>query len=180
MRSPWAWVRRAPLPQVFLYFMLAWAVLTFALAHRLSLVRAVAALIGGIFFATFMTAYTARQRSRDAAATGAAGTSDNSVDFDDAIKRGQIPADSGQWAAFAGLVERRQRQVQLMRWFGPVVFGLFTLLGVALTVAGPVWPNAVYIAVFLFFLIYTTRANQRLATRLTRVRQVLRERQTSG
>lgn len=95
--------------------------------QRLSWASVVAAVIGGVLFGVIMALIVARQRRRS-------GGSSMAQIVKNAVKQGQLPqgASAGEWKP---LLERRRWQAKLLRWVGPLEFGLFLLLAVYLIVA---------------------------------------------
>lgn len=111
--------------------------------QRLSWASVVAAVIGGVLFGAVMALLVARQR-RKSGGTSMAQTVTN------AVKKGEIPqgASAGEWKP---LLERRRRQARLLRWLGPLEFGLFSLLALYLIVSDST-RVVFWVAALVFFL----------------------------
>ncbi|MGH1550417.1 hypothetical protein ACRAWB_15075 [Leifsonia poae] len=94
--------------------------------QRLSWASAVAAAIGGVLFGAVMALLVARQRRKS-------GGTSMAQSVTNAVKRGELPhgASADEWMP---LLERRRRQAKLLRWLGPLEFGLFAALAVYLIV----------------------------------------------
>ncbi|MEV8213265.1 hypothetical protein [Leifsonia sp. NPDC077715] len=94
--------------------------------QRLGWTSVIAAVVGGLLFGAVMALFVARQR-RQSDGTSMAQTVTN------AVKKGELPhgASADEWMP---LLERRRRQARLLRWLGPLEFGLFSLLAVYLIV----------------------------------------------
>ena len=151
--------RTAPLWQVFVYSAVGFGVwMTIFGAHH----SAIGGMISGLLFGAAMTAYVAKVRRRDTESTGTPLASVGSLD--EMIRSGTPPVDPEQRQAMRALIARRRRQVAVGRWLSPIVFGMFTLLGLALAIAGPAWPNVLFPVVFAGFMVWSaiaTRRNQR-------------------
>lgn len=95
------------------------------LTLRDALIRlATAAVFGGV-----MTAVSARQRRRS-------GGIENITKINRSLKTGIVPEDA-EPAIWIPVLQRRLRQNRQARWMNPLVFGLFTLLGVYLLTQEP-------------------------------------------
>lgn len=92
-----------------------------------------------------------------------------------AYQTGDIPpdADLSTWSADA---ERQERLLRRNRWFGPLVFGLFTLLGIWLALTdSPFWWAMV--ALFVGFGVVGVATTPRSLRKVARVQEELRRRE---
>lgn len=119
---------------------------------------AAVAVIGAVVFGALFALFTARRRR-------AAGGVSKAQAVTDAIKAGRAPADASaeEWRP---LLERRRRQARLVRWLGPLVFGIFSALAVYLIVTDRtrLVLDVVFLVVFLGIAIwYPIGASRQLA-----------------
>jgi hypothetical protein len=84
---------------------------------------------GSVLFGGVMTALTAWQRRRN-------GGLHTLVRMNKAIKSGTVPEDA-EPSLWVPALQRRRRQNEQVRWFSPIVFGLFTILGIWLITQEP-------------------------------------------
>lgn len=115
------WMNRQPVFVVGIVSGILFGVLTYIGNAVMGLQRtgwrsAGVAVIGAVVFGVLFALVIARQRR-------AAGGTSMAQAVNDAIKTGRAPADASaqEWGP---LLERRRRQARLVRWLGPVVFGL--------------------------------------------------------
>jgi len=170
MRGIRDWAATAPLWQLWAYFFFAWTLIQIMLTLDAA---PIGACVGGILFATFMTAMTARRRKRDVRVTGGGGSTAVVRQLDQAIETGQVPLDPAARAALRGLVERRLRQARFSLWVGPLVFGSFTLLGLALLVTTHSVSSGIETAVFAFFLVWGPIVARRQRAKAELVKRLL-------
>jgi hypothetical protein len=125
------WMNRQPVFVVGIVSGILFGVLTYIGNAVMGLQRtgwrsAGVAVIGALVFGVLFALVIARQRR-------AAGGTSMAQAVNDAIKTGQAPADASarEWGP---LLERRRRQARMLRWLGPLVFGLFSVLAVYLLI----------------------------------------------
>jgi len=164
------WIAQAALWQVWAYFFFAWTLLHFIISAGRSPAGAVG---GGVFFASVMTAFTARRRRGDAEATGRETSLAEISDFDRAIESGRVPPDPSDRAALRGLTERRLRQARSYLWYGTVMWTAFLALSVWLMFETLSADTAWETAVFAFFLVWGTVFMRRQRARSEAVRRLL-------
>jgi hypothetical protein len=179
MRRIREWAAVAPLWQLWAYFFFAWTLMQMVLTLDQAPIGSV---VGGFLFASLMTATTARRRRRDARAAGRAGSPVVVRHLDRAIETGHVPLEQGDRDALRGLVDRRLRQAHFAMWFGPLVFGAFTVLGVALLVTTRSVSSGVETVVFVFFLVWGPIVTRRQRSKAEAVKRLLdrEEPATSG
>jgi len=103
-----------------------------------------------------------------------AGGADELSRMQRAFKAGTVPpaVDPAVWIP---MFEKWRRQYRRNRWFGPVVFGLFTALGVWLAVTErPVW--WLYVALFLGLVVWSVLATPRALRKIDAMLEDLRRR----
>ncbi|MEN2742048.1 hypothetical protein ABCS02_30060 [Microbacterium sp. X-17] len=130
---------------------------------------AAVAVIGAVVFGVLFALFAARQRR-------AAGGVSKAQAVTDAIKAGRAPADAPaeEWRP---LLERRRRQARLVRWLGPLVFGVFSALAVYLIVTDPtrLVLDVVFLVVFLGIAIWYPIGARRQLAGIDRVERNLGE-----
>ena len=164
------WAATAPLWQLWAYFFFAWTLMQMVLTLDQA---PIGSIVGGIAFASVMTVVTSRRRKRDASAAGGTASLSAVRQMDRAIETGQVPADPSERAALRGLVERRLTQSRFTLWFGSVVFGLFTLLGLTLLITTHSVSSVIETVVFVFFLVWGPVAARRQRAKAEAVRRML-------
>ncbi len=127
-------LQSASLGVLFGYFALTWFVLTYAFAvllgsARVSLTETIGRAVGALVFGGVMTLVAARQRRRS-------GGVENLVAINAAVRTGTVPEDAEPSIWVPALDERRRQNVR-STWLSPVIFGVFTVLGVVLALSEP-------------------------------------------
>lgn len=123
----------------------------------------VTALFEAIFFSLFMGLFFAHARRASGGATAA-------NELARAVKGGQIPA-GADTQAMSKALSWRTRQASTTRWLGPVVFGLFALLGVWLALSAPWW--WLLVAFFLALAVFTSLSSARDLRRIETIQSQL-------
>ncbi|MEY9953928.1 hypothetical protein [Leifsonia sp. EB34] len=125
------WLNRQPVFVVGIVSGILFGVLTYlgnsaAGIQRTGWGSAIGAAVGAVVFGALFALIVARQRRAGGGVSMAQAVTD-------AIRAGRAPdgASAEEWRP---LLERRRRQARLMRWLGPVVFGLFAALAVYLMI----------------------------------------------
>ncbi|MCU1625006.1 MAG: hypothetical protein JWL79_3851 [Frankiales bacterium] len=170
MRQLREWLARAALWQVWVYFFVAWTLLHLIISGARTPVGAV---LGGLFFASVMTAFTARRRRGDSRAAGRTTSPTEVRQLDRAIDGGRVPVDPADRTALRGLADRRIRQASLYLWFGTVVWLGFLALSVFLFVATHNLASIGEAALFLFFFVWGTVVMRRQRARARSVKLLL-------
>ncbi len=167
-------LQRASLKVIFTYYAVAFGFLQAVGFGFFSAVNTRRSLIvggvEGLLFACLMTSFAAAGRRRDIARTGSVQAT---ALLDEAIRKGYMPTEPAERAALAGLIVRRQLQLNRTRWMNPLVFGLATLLAVVLTTEGPLWPDGLLIPTFIGFGVWVGWLVSRSQRRLDQAQQQL-------
>lgn len=145
------------------------------LAHdaRLTVQDALIRLVSAAVFGGLMTAVSARQRRRS-------GGAENVTRINRALKTGVVPEDA-EPSIWVSTLERRRRQNRQARWLNPLVFGLFTLLGVYLFAQEPGDPVAwIFLALFLAMTIVSVVLVPRTLRRIEALLAQLESRPSAG
>jgi hypothetical protein len=164
------WLGRAALWQVWAYFFVAWTVLHLIISSARTPVGAV---LGGLFFASVMTTFTARRRRGDSRAAGRTTSPTDAKQLDRAIDSGRVPLDPADRTALRGVAERRARQAKLYLWFATAVWVTFLALSVFLFVVTHSLASVGEAALFLFFLVWGTVLMRRQRARARSVMLLL-------
>lgn len=170
------WLARAALWQLWAYFFIAWTLIHLIVSSARSPIGAV---VGGLFFASVMTAVTARRRRADSQAAGRTTSPTEVQQLDRAISTGRVPLEPADRAALRGLAERRARQASTYLWFGTAVWVAFLALSVFLFVATRSVASVGEAALFLFFLVWGTVLMRRQRARAKSVMRLLDAQQPS-
>ncbi|BDZ49591.1 hypothetical protein GCM10025867_18320 [Frondihabitans sucicola] len=160
MKAFRAYLQGAPLGVLFAWFTGFYFLGTYGFAlldgtSKLNLVSALIRVVGAGIFGGIMTALVARQRRRD-------GGRRTSVQITTALKTGAVPEDA-EPSIWLPALEARRKQNERAHWVNPIVFGLFTLLGIWLITQDPTgfipWiVTAFFIAVAILSLVQARRA----------------------
>ncbi|MBP2458632.1 hypothetical protein ABID70_001193 [Clavibacter michiganensis] len=137
-------LERASLGIVFLFLTVAYFVLRTIIdlvvtGDGLSVAGVIGRLIGSVIFGGVMVAVVAFQRRRNGGAS-------SSADITAAIKTGQVPlaADPAVWIP---ALDWRRGQFRRSLWLTPLVFAVFTAMGVAILVLDPASPVGWFVIV---------------------------------
>ena len=155
-------LQSAPPAVLFVVLAVLWGVGTWGLgflsgSSSFTLGSLVGRAIGAVLFGGVMTAFFVWRRSR-------AGGIQTASAINLAIKTGTLPAEADAHA-WLPLLRARERSLLLARWLNPLVFALFTALGVFLVVAVPrsAIVGWLWIVLFIVFAVFSTvTANRQL------------------
>ncbi|CAN5330387.1 hypothetical protein BH09ACT1_BH09ACT1_20280 [soil metagenome] len=135
-------------------------------SHDFSTRSLLVSLISGLVFGGLMTLIVSRIRRRN-------GGRNNVIAINRSLKTGEVPAgvDTAQWIS---VLAYQRRQATWTRWASPVVFGLFTLLGVYLVVTDDKLLDWFFVVVFVAIGVYSTVFTARLIPRIDALEAKLR------
>jgi hypothetical protein len=124
-------------------------------------------LISGLVFGGLMTLVVSRIRRRN-------GGRDNIIAISRSLKTGEVPAgvDTAQWMS---VLAYQRRQAMWTRWASPLVFGLFTLLGVYLVITDDKPLDWIFVVVFVAIGALSTVFTARLIPRIDALEAKLRD-----
>lgn len=148
------------------YFVGTYSIALLDGSSRLNLTDALIRVFAAAIFGGLMTGFVAWQRRR----SGGVGTL---LEINRALKAGSVPEDA-EPSIWLPALQLRRRQNERARWLNPVVFGLFTLLGVWLITQKPTdiipWVIcAFFIAMGIFSVLQVPRTVTKIDTLLAQL-----------
>ena len=133
------------------------------------------AIVFGLAFGAWMTAFVAVTRRRDQRAAGPLRIPDRVVTAR-ALRAGEVPTDKALDQPLLSLIERRRRQLRWASKVNPWLFGGLAVAGMITLVAEHDATSLLYAVLFVAFLVYLRRASVRGAARLDRLESAIRHR----
>lgn len=167
-------LQAAPLWVHFLYFSVAFGVLSLFFHPADEARSGAAAAAGGVFFGVVMTGVMAVRRGREDRLVGAR----MRTRLADALRSGEPPSDLSHDRALLGLMQKRRQELDRAAKTRPWIYGGFLVLSLLFAFDQPVW--LALGAFFLLGLVIGPRTTRRSQEKLHELERVIRGRTEAG